>query len=1224
MIQHLCYFTPGLFPLSLTCLYVKRLFVLFLLAGPACLAETWPLPLFTSDPRSVLAAAAHYQAPEDTPALILDCSVSAQIDEAGRLQEVTRLVTKVMRVQGIEPVQTLSLPWSLARENRPVVRARVITSDGQAHPLDDSGQLEKEPPNIHAVGAVKLLSISLPDVDIDSVVELEIQNSDREAALPGGRFGTLSLEERLPIAHFKASITSLSSADLHVETRSFPGAKITSEPSPKGHLTLVEASGFQPHPIGNFLPPEVAPVPTILFTNVSSWQSVAQWYAGVAAKASASKAAERPFTGDELSAVEKIYEDLRKHVEDNGLELVASSISPLPPAETLKTGTADSKDEAVLLISKLAAAGIPAKLALVSPAPHLDAAPQLPGFEAFHRALVYVDGPKPLWIDPGAEYTPVARLPVADQDRMALIIDGTTNQLVRTPGSTEKENRESAETEIRLGDGNPTRVSEHIAAFGSFEEIFRPYLNAIAGADEEQKQNIVGAAFHAAGGQQIDSAKPSDAHRLLEKSWVQITGEGYSNSLVSDDGGYVDIPGLARLNFQKLTPLLTATPENGGRPLSPGRTFDFYVAPPFTTDNSYHLFPPPGYRIKDMKPVPTVNIGPLSIATTNKLDKDGSFWLSYTLVQPKLRLTPQEVDAMRSDVRKIVNDNAFRIELENIATAKMNSGDLVEGLKLLRQGADAAKDTVNPSLRLASGYVLVGARPAAVKLCDDLLQRKSKTDTIATDTAASTQNSTDTALAAIHTRLAWIYEHDEFGRFLVAGMNGSEAEKNLRAATDLVPGDAGPWLQLADLYTYNAAGIHYGRSARLSDAIDIFSRLDLNVAARNGKLNDYALLLLHAHKYNDLRQFFLYPQADAADQSIKWAGTAASRSDSDLKDELEFRYPSASVQRALLLEAGRRLISIREYQAALRVLRLAGKGPGLTQTQLDQLDRVHVFDESALSKQPAIAAFQNYVRALLDPDNPDDWKRWVTVENQSSTLQARRNSLLQVFASLNAADTNPEVWPYLSDLITTTLTFTVEGSDAAGFRIKASSGPSHSGAAVVAYVVKAGLGYFVAGLANSGAPSIEAVAYARAGNMPAARQWLDWQRDAAGMPKLPDASVQQTLDLLSAQIFSSEGKSQQASPILLRLHQQNPSDRPTTFLLADSLIESDHIADAKPYIESLEQSDAGNLLVLRLREHLLAEQGNYAESAAIARQISGKPNASPADWNDFAWAMLFT
>ncbi|MBV9155128.1 MAG: hypothetical protein JO097_02630, partial [Acidobacteriaceae bacterium] len=675
--------------------------------------------------------------------------------------------------------------------------------------------------------------------------------------------------------------------------------------------------------------------------------------------------------------------------------------------------------------------------------------------------------------------------------------DPTTTQLVHIPASTEKDNRETAETEIRLGDGAPTNVSETIEAFGSFEDALRPIVAQLATADEAQKERIADQIFRGAGGQASDSTKFSDAHRLLDKAWLQITGEGYPTSSITDEGGYIELPSIARLNLQRFAVLLQSASDATGGPASGGRTVDFYVAPRFTTVNSFHVLPPLGYRFKEIPSVPVVNVGPLSINTAMKLDSDGSLRLSYTMTQPKTRITPQELDAMRKDLRAIMTKTSVHVDLENIAMAKIQSGDFLNGLKLLRQDVEAAKDNVSPSLRLASGYVLLGARNAGVKLCDDLLKRTSK---LATTTSA--QTSSDVSLAAIHGRLGWIYEHDEYGRAFVPGMNAPEAEKNLREAADLGHGDPMPWIRLADFYSYNSAGVRYGRSARLADAIGIFNNLDLNSITRNGKLNDYALLLLHARKYTDLRQFFNYPQADLADQSIKWAEMAASRSEADLKDEITFRYPSPNDRRVVLILAGRHLISCREYQVASRVLHLAGNGTGVAQADLDRLDRVRVFDDSMVSNQPAISAFQHYVQSLLDPENGTDWKKFVTAGMQADTLEAQRSSLFQFFHTLVPGAENPGVWPYLSDLINTTLVFAVEGSDSVGFRIKASAG-ANAAVMPIAYVIKQGNRYVVAGLTKSDAASIQAVAQAHAGNLQAARLWIDWAREAAGLPRLP-------------------------------------------------------------------------------------------------------------------------
>lgn len=1186
---------------------VSKLVFLLLFAVPASFAETWSLPFFTSDPRSVLAAAARYSVHEDVPALILDCSISAHIDDAGLLHKTTRIVSKVVRVQGIETVQTMQIPWSVARQIHPTVKARVITGDGQAHVLDDTGIAEKEAPNPDYVGAVNVLAVSLPDVNVDSVIELEIQEGDREPALPGARFAQIEVPPGYPIAHFKATITSAGAADLQLEARSFPQAKVATDSASKGHAYSVEAFNFQPVSLGANLPPDVAPFPTIAFTNVPSWQSVAQWYAGVLAKAlpAPAVAAPAPSPGDQIKTIEKIYEDLRKNIHDNNRDLASGPLAPHTPAETLKSGSGDSKDQATLLISKLAVAGIPAKLAFINTDPHPDVVPSLPGFEAFDHALVYVPGPTPLWIDPAAEYTSVARLPFRDQDRSALIIDPATTQLVRTPGSMEKDNRDNADVEIRLGDGKPTAVSETIEGYGTFEDALRPLISQVSGDNEQEKQTLALQLLRGVGGQQLDSTKSSNPHQLLEKPWLTITGEGFPTSSIADDGGYVDLPGIARLNMQQLGPLLRVTADTAGQPFAPGRTVDFYIAPPFTIEHRYHVVPPFGYRIKDAPPSGVVNIGPLSITINSKLDNDGSLRCSYILLQPKTRISPQELQNMRSAVAKIANQTSIRVQLENIAAAKLKSGDFIEGLKLLRQDADAAKekDTITPSLRLASGYVLIGARSAALKLCDDLLKPR------AGHTPA------DADLASIHARLGWIYQHDEFGRPLSPGMNVAEAEKHLKQATDLVSNDPAFWFELADLYTYNAAGVHYGRSARVNDAAEIFSKLDLNAVARAGKMNDYALALLHARKFGELHEFFLYPQSDSLDQGVKWAGIAASSSESDFKEELDFRFPSGPMRQAVLVQAGRQLVEDRDYQTAARLFRLAGKDSPVSQAEIDRVDRIHNFDESTVSKQPALAVFQRYVQAVLDPETGDDWKKFVVADLQTSTLQEQRTALLEIFSRMIAINPSPDVLPYLSNLIDTTLTFTPDGSDAIGFLIKTGTTP-------VAYVVKQGSGYLVAGLQNSQAPLTQAVAFARSGNLAAARQWVDWQRESAGVPKLADADVQPMLDTLSAELLLSQGKSADAVAILQRLHNQKPSDRRITFLLADSLIQNNRFSDAQPYIDSLQTLDP--VSALRLREHLTAQQGNYTESASIAKQICARPDATAADWNDLAWTTLFT
>ncbi len=226
----------------------------------------------------------------------------------------------------------------------------------------------------------------------------------------------------------------------------------------------------------------------VAFTNVANWQAVAQWYAATIAKVAAPQASTHPTPNqDQLTTVENIVEDVRKKVHRDAIPFGASAYTPRNPTEILQKGSADEKDLAALLISRLAEVGIAAKVALVSADPYPDVVRSLPGLEAFNRVLVYVGGEHPLWIDPSSEFTPVSRLPVPDQGRSALIVDPTTSDLVRTPETTASDNRQIDTSEIRLKDGAPAHVIQTLESRGVFEDLLRSLATSLNSPDVGSK-----------------------------------------------------------------------------------------------------------------------------------------------------------------------------------------------------------------------------------------------------------------------------------------------------------------------------------------------------------------------------------------------------------------------------------------------------------------------------------------------------------------------------------------------------------------------------------------------------------------------------------------------------------------------------------------------------------------------------------------------------------------
>ena len=1235
-----------------------KLFCAYLLLSiPLAAAEAWKLPLFTSDARAVLAAASGYPIPENVNAMTLDYSVSVQLEDSGKMSRTTRSVTRIQRVQAIAPASRVRVGWVTWRENRPKVRARVITPDGREHLLSETGIKEIAGPasDSGASPYLKILSATLPEVAADSVIELQIEESDREPAYPHGRSAEVTLNSPFPTAHFELDIASSSAAPLRAEPRSFPaGVKLTSQPAASPHSIKFEASNIFPQPDQSLLPPDVPSVPTVAFSNVPGWQDIAQWYAELAGKSSETQsAAHTQHSTDRLQAIEDALEEVRSKIHSTGVALGAAPYAPRNPAELLQTGSGDGKDQAALLIAKLAAIGIPAKVALIASGSRPDPLPTLPGIEVFNRALVYIPGDKPLWIDPAAEFSSAARLPVTDQRRAALIVDPSTTGLVRTPESAAADNRQLLSTEIRLFDGRDAVVKQTIEAQGAFEDLLRPIADAANGTDANRAETAKLQLARLAGTQRIVKVEAGEPHKLLAPSRVETEAEGYRASRFTDDGGFIDLPGPASVAFQRIAKALKIDSQSGDES-APTRKVDYYLPPAFTEESSYHLIPPAGYRVQQ-PPSVSLAVGPIAISATSKLDPDGTLWVKYLLVSPKTRYTPQDVAAMRRDSARLAALTALRVALVNVAEEKLAAGNLKEAVDLFREKTNAEPSNVNAALRLAGAYVAGGAREEAVKICRQILEK-------------------DPKHVPAWLRLGWAYAHDEFGRPFAPGMNIEESEKAYRKAIAL--GSRAALLQLATLYTYNAAGIRFGASARLSDATRLYNQAGVEALGTAGLTNDYAATLLFSRNYAELRRFFHYPQAEAVDPVLKFAAIAGASGPSSAREEAEFTLRDVAKQRTALLAAARYLENARDFESASKLVQLLGTGtPALSPFELSHLPKTRSFDESSASPQPSIAAFQRFIVAVLNPPDPEAWKKIAAPEIRDAQLPQLRLALLELFDVPEPVRQSVAA-PALADMLATASGLTAEGSEAAGFRIRIPNPSNKTSAKTAGYIVKRPEGYLVVGLAGSALRTPEALLKAESGDLAAARQWLEWASDEIARPKpagdplaqpafqrlwpvksSPDQNLV-TAAAASLAVFSSASEQaiktltrvreqltapelqaaadqalaqglffqrrySEAVPVLTRVRARWPNSAIGASELAQSLILTGQFPAASAVIQELERLNPGSLEPMRLREHILVAQGNLKAAAALESEICKQPKATPFDWNDLAWIGLF-
>ena len=161
-------------------------------------AEPWPLEFFTSDPKTVLEAAAKIVAPAGADAIVIDAQSRFRVEERGRTSHVQHIISRVVTERGVTQFSQMSQVKMTWRKDQVRLRARVITPDGQPHLLDPATITEAGiPARLRGMFTdVTQLAAPLPSVAKGAVVEMEVEIDAQEVLNPGGNMESLGPSQR--------------------------------------------------------------------------------------------------------------------------------------------------------------------------------------------------------------------------------------------------------------------------------------------------------------------------------------------------------------------------------------------------------------------------------------------------------------------------------------------------------------------------------------------------------------------------------------------------------------------------------------------------------------------------------------------------------------------------------------------------------------------------------------------------------------------------------------------------------------------------------------------------------------------------------------------------------------------------------------------------------------------------------------------------------------------
>jgi transglutaminase-like putative cysteine protease len=349
--------------------------------GPLAAAETpepWEEGAFAADPAAVIEAASRIgaSAGEDR-VIVLFAETRLRFEEDGRMTRVKRMLYRIQHAEVDASWSALEKFWAPWYQERPELRARVITPDGAVHTLDPATVAEASmapEPNLFEDG--RILRAPLPAIGPGAVVEQEVTVRDTAPFFDAGMVETVWMRGGVPVRHAIVAVEAPAGLPLRHVVRHLPEGGFRDETVDGRRRLLFEYRDLSPY--GEIEPHQPLDLwaSYIELSTGASWADVARRYAEIIEEAA--RGAERAPEIQEFlrsasvpaasrrETIDRLLARMGKEIRYTGVELGAGGIIPRSPVDTLRRKFGDCKDKAVLLTVLLRALDIPAQVALLS------------------------------------------------------------------------------------------------------------------------------------------------------------------------------------------------------------------------------------------------------------------------------------------------------------------------------------------------------------------------------------------------------------------------------------------------------------------------------------------------------------------------------------------------------------------------------------------------------------------------------------------------------------------------------------------------------------------------------------------------------------------------------------------------------------------------------------------------------------------------------------------
>ncbi len=1135
---------------------------------------SWNWQFFDTPPAVLLAAANALPAPGEGSVVVLLDEATFTLDAEGRCTSRYRLTYRILTQAGVDDWDTISAGWSPWYQERPRLRARVVTPDGTGHMLSPE-TISVAPARQSSSDLYtdqRVVRAPLPAVTVGAVVEQEVVVTETSPFFDAGNLHRYYIGNGARTIASRVVIDAPATLPILYRTHLLPNlVKTRDEADGRVRLTFEAGRLEPPGETEPGIPGDLERWPTIAFTTGRSWAKVGARYGEIVDRQLATSdltARVRESVGNATTRMEiarRLLASLTRDVRYTGIEFGSSTIVPKPPQETLRQKYGDCKDQAALLVGMLRSAGVPAQVALLRSGGGVEPDPELPGLDRFNHAIVYLPGSPPIWIDPTASSRPAGELPIPDQGRRALVTGGSYSSLLVTPEAPSGDNLQVETREFHLAEKGKARVIESSQMYGSIGSSFRgEYATTDRQAIRQTLEKYARTAYLA---DKLTAMEVSDPGKVDEPFTIRLEMEGAARGSTDDDEAVVAIfP-------SSLTERLPAELTGDGKDRGETRTHDYLLPEPYRYEMRYRIVPPPGFRARTVPEAKTVHLGPMTLSRSFTIGKDGVVSALLRFDTGRRRLSPEEFEAVKAALRDLKNEKSVLIRFEQVGRALLAAGKFTGALAEFRRLAALHPGEALHHLQIADTLLAMGLRDAALREADRAIALEPRS-------------------ALAHRTAAWILQHDEIGRRLAKGIDRKRAVAEYRRAKELDPTDFVARGDLAILLEYGDDGERYGRHADLAGAIAEYRgiRTDLK---RDDLDKNLLVCLYRAQRWQELEETARSLQGTDNGPLYLILAIAGEKGAPAALEEARRLIPDIASRRQALESVVSSLVTVRHYEEAAGLLEEAASGAPNTaalRRRVTILKGMRPFERLPLPEGEPTTVVKRMFLSLFVPESAPDtflslFARTIREEAEKDGADEDLRNLDAIMGNVmkGAGDPPREA---VTDIAFSALQFRTEGNDAVGYRIDATSPALLGQEKMRVYVVKeAGRYRLVTGSDNLAPIGLVVLDRIASGDLAGARTWLDWAREE--IPRTQDD------DPLSGQPF-------------LRIWGQTAPDTPERMQIAAAcLLSRMGYEKAVPILQEGRDS-AGGALATAIDIALTrayAEEKRYPELLKISERL---------------------